>query len=78
MCSDKMQFRILPKSLKGSLNPTLDWICALTKSFCNSQKKAWKGLNPTLDWICALTAEHIRIKSQKAQVLILLWTGYVL
>ena len=38
-----------------SLNPTLDWICALTFRYAHFEVDMEFGLNPTLDWICALT-----------------------
>jgi len=38
-----------------SLNPTLDWICALTADEEAEAEAETAGLNPTLDWICALT-----------------------
>ena len=37
-----------------------------------------EGLNPTLDWICALTSRTHYLTVFTVQVLILLWTGYVL
>ena len=61
-----------------SLNPTLDWICALTfHSPCCSRKQPFR-LNPTLDWICALTVFPKTETELRIAVLILLWTGYVL
>ena len=59
------------------LNPTLDWICALT--FWDVLRKSSQfSLNPTLDWICALTLLHWPFWLVAPRVLILLWTGYVL
>ncbi len=40
------------------LNPTLDWICALTFFRMLLSEQGTDGLNPTLDWICALTTKN--------------------
>ena len=55
MCSDQVLMEeCVEFTVKRRLNPTLDWICALTRT--SSTQSAKKGsLNPTLDWICALT-----------------------
>ena len=60
------------------LNPTLDWICALTYTTYDVTKAEHGGLNPTLDWICALTTVGMILALSSPYVLILLWTGYVL
>jgi len=60
------------------LNPTLDWICALTYIEVACDAASHSGLNPTLDWICALTECLEMCKEDDHFVLILLWTGYVL
>ena len=60
------------------LNPTLDWICALTLPSVCSNLDSVLSLNPTLDWICALTEGGVKFKLKYFIVLILLWTGYVL
>ena len=55
MCSDKIiDFRQSPRT--NGLNPTLDWICALTDGVRYLAQGVGAGLNPTLDWICALTS----------------------
>ena len=53
MRSDMYNFSINTPIMDG-LNPTLDWICALTSKMEAIYQKQL-GLNPTLDWICALT-----------------------
>ena len=54
MCSDSTKLIQLANPLTG-LNPTLDWICALTILDGTSKLAPEVRLNPTLDWICALT-----------------------
>ena len=55
MCSDVEPLLIL-KQKTISLNPTLDWICALTQRTFEPDFYTNMRLNPTLDWICALTS----------------------
>ena len=53
MCSDTA--RSSTPMAVWRLNPTLDWICALTPGDDSLEERGWTCLNPTLDWICALT-----------------------
>jgi len=54
MCSDDSLSDGNKECVK-CLNPTLDWICALTVIMFGFLTLLIIRLNPTLDWICALT-----------------------
>ena len=57
MCSDLQSIREEAQRKEG-LNPTLDWICALTSGSVLFVHNLNERLNPTLDWICALTLKY--------------------